>query len=174
MPSKETLNFLDMIQLKFEFTAQELSDPTKMQKITGVKFTTGYDHESYKQFRDAIRRCCKKLIMHDIELNDQLNIEGVNPVSEPPLMRFDIPMGTRKISIYNSDLDIYAVMFTDPQEMQAIAYILTVWQNAWMQQTDPRAAVRQRLAEQGIYDWHDFEANKGRMELINNPFPEPA
>lgn len=174
MPSAETLNFLEMVRLKFEFTAQELANPKKMQEITGVRFATGYDHERYRQFKAAIERCCRKLIENDVELNDNLNLQGVRPISEPPLMRFEVVPGARVIHVFPSDLSIHSVIFSDAEEMEALAYILTVWQNAWMQGVDPEAAVRARLAEQGITTWEDFEANKERMQLIRNPFNPPV
>lgn len=173
MSSKTTENFLEMVQLKFEFTAQELSDPSRMYQSTGLKFSTGYDHERYLQFRSVIRRVCDKILSSEIELDENLTLEGLVPRADPPLMVFEIPPGTQAVKLLRSELDIYPLAITDSDEMQALAYILTVWQNAWMQAVDPQEAVRARLHEMGIHSWQDFEDHKAEF-MIHNPFPQPS
>src|SRR6056297_1206780 len=170
MPSRETLNFLDMAQMKFELTAEEMSDPKIIERTTGIRFQTGYSHESYRTFHDAIKKVCQELVVNDIELSESLNLEGLVPVADGPLMQFK-PVGP--VKLYRSDFDIHPLVFDTDEKVLAVAYVLTLWQNAFMQQKDPEALVRARLAKHGIVNWADFEANKDQLPAIHNPFTPP-
>jgi hypothetical protein len=171
MSSPETENFLEWVQLKFEFTAEEMSNPKMIYQTTGIKFSTGYNHELYKSMASCIKRVCNKIRMAGIELNEHLNITGLQPKRDGPLMQF-VPASSA-VRLYRNDLDIYPEVFTDAEEIQAVAYLLTMWQNAFMQQIDPEAGIRARLSEFGIRSYEDFEANKDRM-MIRNPFHPPT
>jgi hypothetical protein len=170
MISEQTRNFLEMVQVKFEFTAEELANPQLIFRTTGIKFQTGYDHERYKAFSAAIKRVCHKISDCSIELDERLNIEGLQPRRDGPLMQF-VPSGG-PVRLYRSDLDIHPEVFTDEYEVPALAYILTMWQNSFMQQVDPEVLIRERLKQHGIFNWADFEANRERL-MITNPFPNP-
>lgn len=169
MVTKETQGFLDSVIMKFDFTAEELSNPKLIEQTTGIRFSTGYDHARYQSFSKTIKKVCDALVLNDIELNERLNVEGLVPQKDGPLMRF-VPTGT--VHLYRNDFDIRPLTFKEEEEIHAITYILTLWQNAYMQQVDPDAIVRSRLKEHGITDWHSFEANKERL-MISNPFTPP-
>lgn len=171
MTTKETQGFLDSVIMKFDFTAEELANPKLIEQTTGIRFSTGYDHARYQSFSKIIKKVCDSLVLNDIELNGSLNIEGLIPQKDGPLMRF-VPAG-REVNLYRSDFDIRPLTFKSDDEIHAITYILTLWQNAYMQQVDPDALVRARLKEHGITDWDSFEANKERL-MISNPFTPPV
>lgn len=170
--SRATENFLDMVQMKFDFTAQELANPRLIAQATGLKFATGYDHERYKVFSADLRRVCNTIRSAGLELDEALSIEGLRPETDGPLMKFVVCEPV--IKLYSGDIDIRPmVIVTDQGEAAALAYLLTVWQNAWMQHTDPEALLRARLSEHGIHNWEQFEASKDRF-MIRNPFTPPA
>ncbi|NEN87978.1 MAG: hypothetical protein F6K48_03250 [Okeania sp. SIO3H1] len=170
--SRETENFLEMVVMKFEFTAEELSNPKLIEQTTGVKFT-GYNHESYKNFSKVIKAVCDTIRHSHIELNENLTIEGLQAVSDGPLMRF-VPEPKCAVKLYRSELDIHPLVFNEQDRILAITYILTLWQNAYMQQADPEALVRARLADHGITSWQDFEDNKESLPAMHNPFTKPV
>lgn len=169
--SRSTENFLDMVQMKFEFTAQELANPRLIAQATGLRFATGYDHERYRHFSSDLKKVCELIKTAGLELDEALSIEGLRPEQDGPLMKFVV--AAPLVQLFSGDIDIRPmVVITDQGEAAALAYLLTVWQNAWMQHTDPEALLRTRMAEHGIHSWHDFEAQKDRF-MIRNPFTPP-